>query len=160
MQLTLQLMRRTICLVGVTVLLLACSRQKPATNFIVLEGNSPAVGNNGTLVQNIGIETIGGVVTPLLKTGCAIPCRDAEIFSTAQDNQRKFQVTLYRGNDRLVSNNSLVARCYVVDIPPAPRGTPKIEVTFEVAEKEIRIQALDKTSNKPFAIQCDSKPSA
>jgi molecular chaperone DnaK len=155
-----QLMRRIICCAGVTVLLLACARQKPTTNFIVLESNSPAVSNNGTLVQNIGIETIGGVVTPLLKTGCVVPCRDAELFSTAQDNQRKFQVTLYRGNDRLVSNNSLVARCYVVDIPPAPRGTPKIEVTFEVAEKEVRIQALDKTSKKFFAIQCDAKPSA
>jgi molecular chaperone DnaK (HSP70) len=160
MRLTRRIMTRRLFICSLSVLLLACARQKPATNFIVLEHNSPAVGGNGTLVQNVGLETLGGVVTPLLKTGCATPCRDAEIFSTAQDNQPKFQITLYRGNDRLVTNNSLVARCYIVDIPPAPRGTPKIEVTFEAAEKDIRIQALDKTSNKPFAIQCDAKPSA
>jgi len=159
MRLTPHVMTKTLCLCGVTILFLACARQKPASHFIVLERSSPAIANNGVLIQNVGLETLGGVVTPLLKTGCATPCRDVEIFSTAQDNQRKFQVTLYRGNDRLVANNSLVARCYVVDIPPAPRGTPKIEVTFEAAETEIRIQALDKTSNKPFAIQCDPKPS-
>jgi molecular chaperone DnaK len=153
-------MIRTLWLCGLTVLLLGCARQKPATDFMVLERNSPAIGDNGVLVQNVGLETLGGVLTPVLKTDCATPCTDAEIFSTAQDGQRKFQVTLYRGNDRLVANNSLVARCYVVDMPPAPRGTPKIEVTFEAAEKEIRIQALDKTSNKPFAIQCDGKLSA
>jgi molecular chaperone DnaK len=123
----------------------------------VLERNSPAIGADGTLVQDIGLETIGGVMTPLLKTGCVTPCRDAEIFSTAQDNQPQLQVTLWRGNDRLVSNNSLVGRCYVLEIPLAPRGTPKIEVTFEAAEKEIRIQAADKTSGKALAIKCDPK---
>jgi len=89
-------MTKTLCLCGVTILLLACARQKPASHFIVLERSSPAVANNGVLIQNVGLETLGGVVTPLLKTGCATPCRDVEIFSTAQDNQRKFQVTLYR----------------------------------------------------------------
>jgi molecular chaperone DnaK len=138
------------------VLLCGCTN-RTANKSIVLERDSAAVGDRGILVENVGLETLGGVFTPLLKTGCVTPCKDAEIFSTAQDNQTKLQVTIYRGKEKLVSSNHLLGRCYVVAIPTAPRGIPNIEVTVEAAEKEIRIQALDKTSMKPLAIQCDQK---
>jgi molecular chaperone DnaK (HSP70) len=96
MRLRAQGMGINICRGSVVILLLACACQKRATNFVVLERNSPAIGADGTLVQDIGLETIGGVMTPLLKTGCVTPCRDAEIFSTAQDNQPQLQVARER----------------------------------------------------------------
>jgi molecular chaperone DnaK len=123
----------------------------------VLERNSPAVGDGGMLVEDVGLETIGGVFTPLLKTGCATPCKDSEIFSTGQDNQTKFQVSLFRGKEKMVSNNHSLGVCYVIDIQPAPRGTPEIEVTVEAAEREIRIYALDNATKKPLPIQCNAK---
>src|SRR5207244_10500764 len=67
MRLTLRVMTKTLSLCGVTILLLACARQKPASHFIVLERSSPAIANNGVLIQNVGLGTLGGVVTPLLK---------------------------------------------------------------------------------------------
>jgi molecular chaperone DnaK (HSP70) len=147
------------------ILLNSCAdnRKGPTTvvlqrNMVVLERNSAAVGDGGALIENVGLETIGGVFTPLLETGCATPCTHSEIFSTAQDNQDRFQVSLFRGKEELVSNNHSLGVCYVVDIPRAPRGIPKIEVTVEAADKEIRIFALDAVTKKTLAIQCNAKP--
>src|SRR5437588_676349 len=111
----------------IIILLTSCRQNPVVPNAIVLERNSPAVGDGGLLVENVGLETIGGVFTPLLKTESATPCRDSEVFSTAQDNQSKLQISLFRGNERLVSKNHSLGVCYVVDIPPARRGIPKIE---------------------------------
>lgn len=159
-------MKRTIhYVVTLFILLNSCAdnREGPKAvvlqrNAVMLERNSPAVGDGGALIENIGLETIGGVFTPLLKTGCATPCKHSEIFSTAQDNQDRFQVSLFRGKEELVSNNHSLGVCYVVDIPPEPRGIPQIEVTVEAAEKEIRIFALDNVTKKTLPIQCNAKP--
>ena len=149
--------RNRVYILPLLILLSSCAVNRAGHNAVVLERNSPAVGNSGVLVEDIGLETIGGVFTPLLKTGCMTPCKDSEIFSTAQDNQSKFQVSLFRGKEKLVSNNHSLGVCYVVDIPPAPRGTPQIEVTVEAAEKEIRMYAIDNATKKSFPIQCDAK---
>jgi len=82
------------------ILLNSCASNRAEHNAVVLERNSPAVGEGGVLIEDIGLETLGGIFTPLLKTGCATPCKDSEIFSTAQDNQSKFQVSLFRGKEK------------------------------------------------------------
>ena len=124
---------------------------------MVVERNSPAVGDGGTLVEDVGLETFGGVFTPLLKAGCATPCRTSEIFSTARDNQSVFEVSLFRGKEQLVSGNHPVGVCHV-RIPAAPRGVPQVEVTVEAAAKEIRIYALDVATRKPLPVECYSRP--
>jgi molecular chaperone DnaK (HSP70) len=105
------------------------------------------------LVENVGLETIGGVFTPLLKTGCETPCKVSEIFSTAQDNQGKIEISLFRGAGSLVSENHALGACYIVNIPAAPRGYPQIEVTVEAADGEIRLSAVDMATKRPMVIQ-------
>lgn len=140
------------------LLLASCAHHQNIQSAVVLERNSPAIGDGGTLVEDVGIETIGGVFAPLLNRGCKVPCRDASIFSTAQDNQNRIQVSLFRGKEKLVPKNHSLGVCYIVAIQPAPRGFPQIELTVEAVEKEIRVSALDKATNKTLAIECAGKP--
>ena len=148
---------KTITTLALCILLSSCTAHREGQSAVILERNSPSVGDSGSLVEDVGLETLGGVFTPLLKTGCATPCKDTGIFSTAQDNQSRFQINIFRGKEKLASKNHSLGVCYVVDIPPALRGIPKIEVTIEAAEKEIRISALDNVTGKPMQIQCNDK---
>lgn len=145
-------------ILALLILLSSCAYRQTAQNTVVLELNSPAVGEDGLLVEAVGVETLGGVFTPLLKKGCVTPCKSAEIWSTAQDNQSKFQVSLFRGKGQLVSGNHLLGVCYVVNIPPARRGIPQIEVTVEAAGKEIRLYAVDMATKNSMTVQCGAKP--
>ena len=138
-------------------LLSSCTTRREFHNAVVLERRSPAVGNNGLLVEAVGLETVGGVFTPLLKSGCAIPCKVSEIFSTAQDNQSTIQVNLFRGSGRLVSDNHLLGICHVVNIQAQPRGMPQIVVTVEAAEQDLRLSAVNQETNVPLAIECEGK---
>jgi molecular chaperone DnaK len=145
---------RKRCVLALLVLLGSCARSGPAHDAAILERNSPAVGDGGSLVEDVGLETFGGVFTPLLKAGCATPCKVTEAFSTAQDNQSKFEISLFRGKGKLVSDTHPLGVCHVVNIPPAPRGMPQIDVTVEVAEKEVRVYAVDRPTGRPQPIQC------
>lgn len=142
------------CVWALLILLSSCAGNGPAHDAVVLERNSPAFAEGGSLVEDVGLETLGGVFTPLLKTGCVTPCKVTEIFSTAQDNQTTVQISLFRGKERLVSGNHPLGACHIVNIPPAPRGFPQIDVTVEAAGKEIRLYALDKATGKPLPIRC------
>ena len=135
----------------------SCAGGGAGGNAVVVERDSPAVGKDGRLVEDVGLETFGGVFTPLLKAGCATPCGDAELFSTAQDNQTRIEVSLFRGRGEKVSQTHPLADCYVADIPPAPRGVPQIEVTVEAAEKEIRLSAFDNATKRPVPVRCDAR---
>src|SRR5687767_13117866 len=101
-------------ILAIALLLSSCANNRGFRNAVVLERNSPAVGNGGSLVEDVGLETIGGVFTPLLKSGCATPCRVSEIFSTAQDSQSKIQISLFRGGAKLVSDNHPLGMCHIV----------------------------------------------
>jgi molecular chaperone DnaK (HSP70) len=122
-------------------------------NNAILEANSSAIGTTGTLVEDVGLETLGGVFDPVLKQGCALPCKSSFSISTAQDNQDQITIKLFRGKDSNVSNNYRLGTCRI-DVPPAPRATPQVEVTIEAAQKELRISALDKVSTKVLPILC------
>ena len=145
-------MKRTLLILAIS--LGSCSVERETHRPVVLERNSPAVGTNGVLIENVGLETIGGVFTPLLKTGCGTPCMVSEIFSTAQDDQGKIEISLFRGAGSLVSENHHLGTCHIVNIPAAPRGYPQIEVTVEAADGEIRLSAVDMATKRPMAIQC------
>lgn len=145
------------CVLTLLMLLSSCANDGPAHNAVILERNSPAVGDGGSLIEDVGLETFGGVFTPLLNVGCVTPCKVTEIFSTAQDNQTKFEISLFRGKQKLVSGNHPLGVCHVINIPPSPRGIPQIEVTVEVAAKEVRLYALDKATGKPQPIQCGAE---
>jgi molecular chaperone DnaK len=125
---------------------------------VVVERDSPAVGGDGALVEDIGIETLGGVFTPLLKAGCPTPCRDTENFSTAQDNQNSIQVSLFRGLGSVVSKNHALGVCHVVGLPKVSRGMLQVFVTVEAADGQISLYAVDNVTKKPYEIDCGNKP--
>lgn len=96
------------------------------------------------VAQSIGIETLGGVFTSLIDRNTTIPTRHSEIFSTASDNQTVVKVKVLEGDGRLAKDNQLLSDFDFDGIPPAPRGSPQIEVTFDVdANGLLRVSAKD-----------------
>ena len=131
-------------------LVLACSMA--FAEPVVLENHTHAVSANGVLIENIGIETLGGVFTPLLKRGCQTPCSSTQVFSTADDSQTEIKLFIFRGIAKVTKKAKKVAAVEVVGIPPAPRGTPQIAVTFSVENGQILLSAIDKGTNSPREI--------
>ncbi|MGC8754591.1 MAG: molecular chaperone DnaK [Thermosulfidibacteraceae bacterium] len=93
---------------------------------------------------SLGIETLGGVMTVLIPRNTTIPCRKSEIFTTAADNQTSVEIHVLQGERPLAKDNRTLARFHLDGIPPAPRGVPKIEVTFDIdANGILHVSAKD-----------------
>ena len=133
------------------LLLLGCQKQSRAP--LVVEEATPIVGAGLATTEALGIETLGGVLTPLIKTGTAVPCSVSEIFSTAADGQAQIMVTPFRGTNQMAASNHPLGRFQIVGIPSAPRGTPQVEVTFTITERQILISARDLTRKVGLEIQ-------
>jgi len=110
-------------------------------NPTVVEASMPAVGPDGKLVQAVGIETLGGVFTPLLPRGCALPCSISQNFSTSENNQPHIDVYLYRGNCRLVPECQPLGRFRIAGFAGKPRGEPAVSVTFSINAAGITLAA-------------------
>ena len=98
----------------------------------------------------LGIETVGGVMTKLISRHSALPTKKAQVFSTAVDNQKAITIQVFEGERPMTKNNHLLGKFDLTGIPPAPRGVPQIEVTFEIDDNYmLRVSAEDKgTGNK------------
>jgi len=98
---------------------------------------------------SLGIETLGGVMTPLIQRNTTIPTRKSEIFSTAADNQTSVEVHVLQGERPLARDNRTLGRFHLIGLPPAPRGVPQIEVTFDIdANGIVNVQAKDLGTGK------------
>ncbi|MGB9692388.1 MAG: molecular chaperone DnaK [Candidatus Sumerlaeaceae bacterium] len=103
---------------------------------------------------SLGIETLGGVFTKLIERNTTIPCRKSEIFSTATDNQTAVSIHVLQGERELAKDNRSLARFDLVGIPPAPRGVPQIEVTFDIdANGILHVSAKDLGTGKEQSIK-------
>jgi molecular chaperone DnaK len=103
---------------------------------------------------SLGIETLGGVFTRLIERNTTIPTKKSQIFSTADDNQTAVTIKVYQGEREMAADNKLLGQFDLVGLPPAPRGVPQVEVTFDIdANGIVSVQARDKATGKEQQIR-------
>jgi molecular chaperone DnaK len=106
---------------------------------------------------SLGIETLGGVMTALIPRNTTIPTRKSEVFSTASDNQTSVEVHVLQGERPLARDNRTLGRFHLIGLPPAPRGIPQVEVTFDIdANGIVNVQAKDRGTGKEQKITITS----
>lgn len=118
----------------------------PAATSETLIEDGDDVTEDGRLTQDIGIETLGGVFTPLLEVGCDIPCSVTQTFSTADDGQDQISISLFRGVAERAIDNTHLGRFEISGIPKAPRGEPIVMITIEARKEGVFLFAKEASS--------------
>jgi len=103
---------------------------------------------------SLGIETLGGVFTRIIDRNTTIPTKKSQVFSTAEDNQNAVTIRVFQGEREMAADNKILGQFDLVGIPPAPRGVPQVEVTFDIdANGIVNVQAKDKATGKEQQIR-------
>lgn len=123
----------------------------------VLQGDVKDVLLLDVIPLSLGIETLGGVATKLIERNSTIPTSKSQIFSTAADNQTSVEIHITQGERPMATDNKSLGRFILDGIPPAPRGIPQVEVTFDVdANGILQVKAMDKASGKEQSIRIEA----
>ena len=128
---------------GVIALLLASCANTGGDSLLV-EPRSEEISPDGTLRDPVGIETLGGVFTPLLAKGCKLPCAVSQTFSTAEDGQGHILIHLFRGEVALAKSAHSLGTFQISGIAPMPRGEPSILVELKADQDGITLKATDR----------------
>jgi len=130
-----------------------CVAVGAATQGSILSGDQKDVLLLDVTPLTLGIETLGGVMTPLIEKNTTIPSSKNQIFSTAADNQNSVEIHILQGERPMAADNRTLGRFILDGIPPAPRGVPQIEVSFDIdANGILNVKAKDKATNKEQSI--------
>jgi molecular chaperone DnaK len=106
---------------------------------------------------SLGIETLGGVMTTLIERNTTIPTKKAEVFSTAEDSQTTVEIHVLQGERKMAVDNKTIGKFQLTGIPPAPRGMPQVEVTFDIdANGILHVSAKDRTTGKEQKIRIEA----
>ncbi len=106
---------------------------------------------------SLGIETLGGVMTTLIERNTTIPTKKTEVFSTAEDNQTTVEIHVLQGERKMAVDNKTIGKFQLTGIPPAPRGQPQVEVTFDIdANGILNVSAKDRTTGKEQSIRIEA----
>lgn len=123
----------------------------------VLSGDVKDVLLLDVIPMSMGIETLGGVFTKMIERNTTIPTKKTEVFSTAEDNQSTVSIMVYQGERPMARDNRLIGQFNLDGIPPAPRGIPQIEVTFDVdANGILNVSAKDRSTQKQQSIRIEA----
>ena len=126
----------------------------------ILQGDVKDILLLDVIPLSLGIETMGGIATHLIDKNTTIPASRSQIFSTAADNQTSVEVHVVQGERPMASDNKSLGKFMLDGIPPAPRGMPQVEVTFDVdANGILNVKAKDKTSGKDKSIRIEARSS-
>lgn len=142
----------------VLAILNACAQQATDTQPFVVESPSPVVAGSSNLRENVGLETLGGVFTPLLPQGCSIPCHQSFVFSSAADDQPKIELRLFRGLGETTNAAHALGVFEVTGFAPMPAGEPKVEVSFTASSRGIELAAVDLHTGRHLRISRQQHP--
>jgi molecular chaperone DnaK (HSP70) len=134
----------------IALFLIGCAHTDGAS--VLVESGASAISPDGTLRESIGIETLGGVFTPLLAKGCKVPCSLSQNFSTAEDGQGQILLRLFRGDAVLAKSTHSLGNFQITGISAAPRGEPSIGVEFKADEDGITLRAVDNNGRSRLSI--------
>lgn len=136
---------------GLIALLLAgCAHTDGAS--LIVEPSSEAISPNGMLLEPVGLETLGGVFTPVLAKGCKLPCVVSQTFSTAEDGQGQILLSIFRGEAALAKSNRSLGTFQISGIAPMARGEPSILVEFKADQGGITLKATDRHGKSQLAL--------
>ena len=141
-------MRLSCALLG--LLLASCTHPEGAS--LLVEAQPNAVSPDGTLRESIGIETLGGVFTPILAKGCTLPCLASHTFSTGEDGQGQILLHVLRGETERANTAQSLGTFQISGIAPTPRGEASILVEFKADQGGISIRASDGRGSSPLSL--------